>query len=183
MTLTRRQALGRAGAFAFVVGGAPVWLTPREARAQAAQFVSLDAAQIRALEAFGEVLLPGAREAGIAHFIDHHLGVPAPDCLLMLRYLDVPPPYIDFYRAGLAALDAASRAAHDAAFAELGAGDANALVSRLARESPQGWMGPPAPLFFFVVRNDAVDVVYGTPEGFEKLGIPYMQHILPPARW
>ena len=27
------------------------------------------------------------------------------------------------------------------------------------------------------------DVVYGTPEGFKKLGVPYMEHILPPEGW
>jgi len=31
-----------------------------------------------------------------------------------------------------------------------------------------------------MVRSDAVDVVYGTVEGFERLGVPYMPHILPP---
>jgi len=34
-----------------------------------------------------------------------------------------------------------------------------------------------------VVRNDAVDVVYGTQSGFEQLGVPYMAHIAPPSRW
>jgi hypothetical protein len=33
------------------------------------------------------------------------------------------------------------------------------------------------------VRSDAVDVVYGTPAGFEALGVPYMEHIMPPRRW
>ena len=32
-------------------------------------------------------------------------------------------------------------------------------------------------------RSDAVDVVYGTPEGFAKLGVPYMPHIMPPTSW
>jgi len=32
-------------------------------------------------------------------------------------------------------------------------------------------------------RADGVDVVYGTVEGFERLGVPYMPHILPTARW
>ena len=39
------------------------------------------------------------------------------------------------------------------------------------------------PFFYFVLRNDAVDVVYGTKDGIESLGIPYMAHIEPPSRW
>jgi hypothetical protein len=34
-----------------------------------------------------------------------------------------------------------------------------------------------------VLRADAVDVVYGTMEGYEALGIPYMAHIAPDKRW
>ena len=57
------------------------------------------------------------------------------------------------------------------------------LVEKIANSNPPGWAGPPAPLVYFVVRSDAVDVVYGTPEGFDKLGVPYMQHIMPPRKW
>jgi hypothetical protein len=34
-----------------------------------------------------------------------------------------------------------------------------------------------------VLRSDAVDVVYGTMEGYASLGIPYMPHIAPTKRW
>ena len=36
---------------------------------------------------------------------------------------------------------------------------------------------------YLVLRSDAVDVVYGTVEGYEALGIPYMPHIAPDKRW
>ena len=36
---------------------------------------------------------------------------------------------------------------------------------------------------YAVLRADAVDVVYGTMEGYEALGIPYMPHIPPEKRW
>jgi hypothetical protein len=49
--------------------------------------------------------------------------------------------------------------------------------------APAGWRGPSAPLFYFALRSDAVDVVYGTIEGFRKLNVPYMPHIVPPRRW
>jgi hypothetical protein len=35
---------------------------------------------------------------------------------------------------------------------------------------------------YFVLRSDAVDVVYGTMEGYESLGVPYMPHIVPDKR-
>jgi hypothetical protein len=34
-----------------------------------------------------------------------------------------------------------------------------------------------------VVRSDAVDVVYGTMDGYARLDIPYMAHIAPTTRW
>jgi hypothetical protein len=36
---------------------------------------------------------------------------------------------------------------------------------------------------YFLLRSDAVDVVYGTVEGYAALGIPYMPHIAPTKRW
>ena len=45
------------------------------------------------------------------------------------------------------------------------------------------WKGPPQRRIYGIFRDDGVDVVYGTVEGFERLGVPYMPHILPKARW
>jgi len=47
----------------------------------------------------------------------------------------------------------------------------------------QGWQGPPQGFVYFVLRSDAVDVVYGTVEGYEALGVPYQAHIMPLKRW
>ena len=33
------------------------------------------------------------------------------------------------------------------------------------------------------VRSDAADLVYGTPDAFERLGLPYVAHIEPPTTW
>lgn len=185
MTIDRRKFLQRAalGTLAFQTGAAQLLLTPREARARALEFRVLAPAEVRALEALGETLLPGAREAGLAHFIDQQLASRPEDCLLMLRYLDVPPPYADFYRAALGALDGAARSAHGKLFAELEPAQAESFVAAMGRENPPGWQGPPAPFAYFVLRSDAVDVVYGTIEGFEKLGVPYMPHIVPERKW
>ena len=45
------------------------------------------------------------------------------------------------------------------------------------------WQGPAQGSVYGTLRNDAVDVVYGTVEGFARLGIPYMPHILPQRSW
>lgn len=174
---------GGLGLLAFSLGGLTLMLTPQQARARAVPFSLLKPAEVSTLEALGEILLPGARDAGIAHFVDHQLAADAADCLLLIRYLDVPPPYSDIYRPALAALDAASLLAHKKAFTALAENDAINLVRAMSTGNPEGWQGPPAPLFYFAVRSDAVDVVYGTEEGFARLGIPYMAHIRPTAKW
>ena len=179
-TFLRGAGLGLLG---FTVAGARVWLTPREARAAEAELQALTATEVASLEAVGEAFAPGAAESGIAWFVDQQLAVPPNDSLLMARYFNVPPPYADFYRGSLAALNALSAARHDQAFAELDSDMATGLLRELLAGEPEPWDGPPALLVYLVLRNDAVDVVYGTVEGVERLGVPYMAHIKPPSRW
>ena len=57
------------------------------------------------------------------------------------------------------------------------------LVDALWRGDIAPWDGPPPPLFYMMVRSDAVDVVYGTQEGFDELNVPYLAHIVPPEKW
>jgi hypothetical protein len=170
-------------ALAYTVGTVEVLLSPREAMAQGVPLKVLTPDERAALEAFGDTLLPGAKDAGLAHYVDQQLSVPASEALLMARAVGVIPPYANFYRAGLAALDAASQKAHGAKFAALPQEKKNAFVEELRQKIPEGWSGPPSPFFYFVSRADAVDVFYGTVEGFERLGIPYMPHIAPLKRW
>jgi hypothetical protein len=47
----------------------------------------------------------------------------------------------------------------------------------------ESWQGPAGGFVYFLLRSDAVDVVYGTVEGYAALGIPYMPHIAPTKRW
>lgn len=185
MALNRRDFLAGAGAglFAFQVGEATELLTPRAARQRGARYRVLTAEECQAVESLGDTLLPGATEAGLAHYLDSQLAATPEQSLLMLRYLDVPPPYLAFYRACLAALDASVRRAHRQPFHRLDTAARDSVVVGLQQKNPDGWQGPPAPLFYFVLRSDAVDVVYGTPAGFDKLGIPYMPHIMPPSNW
>jgi hypothetical protein len=171
------------GALAYTIGGTEVLLSPREARAQDVPLKVLTADERAALESLGDTLLPGAKDAGLAHYVDQQLSVPAGEALLVARALGVMPPYANFYRAGLAGLDAASHKAHGAKFAALTQEKRDAFVEQLRQKVPEGWSGPPSPFFYFVSRADAVDVYYGTVEGFERLGIPYMPHIAPLKRW
>jgi hypothetical protein len=171
------------GALAYTVGGAQVLLTPREAFAQDVPLKVLTPEERAALEALGDTLVPGAKDAGLAHYVDQQLSVPASEALLVARAVGVMPPYTNFYRGGLAGLDAASQKAHGAKFAALPQDKRNAFVEEFRQKVPDGWSGPPSPFFYFVSRADAVDVFYGTVEGFERLGIPYMPHIAPLKRW
>jgi gluconate 2-dehydrogenase subunit 3-like protein len=137
----------------------------------------------QALDALGDTMLPGAASAGLSHYIDGQLRLPACDQVLMIRYLGLAPPFASFYTAGLDALDKLAYLRSGKRFAELPANIAAGLVAALAMGSPEHWKGPPPSLFYFALRNDAVDVVYGTERGFSALGVPYMAHISPPADW
>ena len=183
--ITRRSALrgGITGFTAFAFAGAESLLTPREAKAAGLPFVTLTPSQATTLEALGDRLALGAAENGIAHFIDQQISVPPADALLILRYLDFPPPFSAFYDSGLSALDSSSQAIYGSPFAAISDAQRDSLIVLMATGTPNGWTGIPAPLFYYAVRSDAVDVVYGTIEGFERLKIPYMPHIVPPRSW
>src|SRR5262249_58764683 len=140
-----------------------------------------------------EVLLPGAGDAGVAHYVDDQLGRENPSSFL--KYMDTTDPYVEFYRNGLRSLDQVSLARHRRAFARLSGKQKERLVRELSQGNPPGWSGqggdpggdrsprPPGPLFYLVIRNDAVDVYYGTPRGFQRLGVPYLAHPRPPEKW
>jgi hypothetical protein len=172
-----------AGALAFTVGGAQVLMSAREARAQGVPFRLLKADEAETIEALGETLVPGARAAGIAHFIDHQISGPPEEALLEARILNVRPPYANFYRAALGAVDRASQAQSALRFAWLASNEQREFVNLMRQNKIQGWQGPPGGFVYFVLRSDAVDVVYGTVEGYQALGIPYMAHIAPLKRW
>jgi Gluconate 2-dehydrogenase subunit 3 len=171
------------GVFAFTVGGASVLMTPGEARAQGVPFRLLKANEAETIEALGEALVPGARHAGIAHFIDQQVSVPPGEALLEARQLNVRPPFVNFYRAAVGAVDKASVARSGRAFAALSTTDAHDFVDLMRQNKIEGWQGPAGGFVYFVLRSDAVDVVYGTMEGYESLGVPYMPHIAPDRRW
>ena len=171
------------GVFAFTVGGASVLMTPGEARAQGAPFRLINAKEAETIEALGETLVPGAQQAGVAHFIDQQVSVPPGEALLEARVVNVKPPFVDFYRAAIGALDDASQSRNGRPFAALSSPGRHDLVEAMRQNRIDGWQGPAGSLVYFVLRSDAVDVVYGTMEGYADLGVPYMAHIAPQKRW
>lgn len=178
----RRGAGGTALTLAFGVGGGTLLLTPEEARAKGLPWSRLSLSEGRALEQLAEALVPGAIEAGVSHFVDHQLGADPDDCLLIAKYFQVPPPYLGFYRNGLAAVGTLATQTFRKALPELDAAEFERLIAQLAR--PGAKIGAiDAWLFYLCLRSDAVDVVYGTPQGFEQLKVPYMPHIMPPEGW
>jgi hypothetical protein len=171
------------GALAFTIGGSEVLMSAGQARARGVPFRLLDGHQGETLEALGETLVPQAREAGIAHFIDQQLSVPAHESLLQARIFNFRPPFAEFYRTAITAVDGASNKMFGRDFAQLSAAEQRQLVDLMRQNKIEGWTGRPGAMVYAVLRADAVDVVYGTMEGYEALGIPYMPHIPPEKRW
>jgi hypothetical protein len=180
--LSRRALIARSAVAAGLTIVTPLGrLTPAQAHAAQVPPATLLEPEAETLAALGEVLLPGAADAGIVEYVDSQLVAEQP--LLMYRYLDVPIPVVDFYRGSLGALDLYANEQHGATFSACTADQQTAIVVALATGATENWQGPPGPLVYFVVRADALDVVYGTMDGFERLGVPYMAHIEPTARW
>jgi len=184
-TIERRTFVRGAatGALVFTVGGAELLLLPSEARAQKVPLKVLTADEARRLEAVSDALVPGARDAGIAHFVDQQCSVPSHQALLGIRIANVRPPFVNFYRAALNAIDNQSNAIHGKPFAELTAEQQQAFIGAMRVGKHPDWKGPPQGAVYGAFRTDGVDVVYGTVEGFERLNVPYMAHIMPKTRW
>lgn len=178
----RRSAIVGGMLLPATIAGRSVLAAPAEARAAAVPLRFLSPDEATDLERLGEVLVPGSAAAGLVHYVDCQLAAPAADCMLMARYLGVVPPFGAFYRAAFAAVrEALASGTGDAMTRthELGA----ALQRAFTGAPLPAWSGPPAGLVYFVLRSDAIDARYGTPEGFARLGVPYMAHIAPPSRW
>jgi hypothetical protein len=171
------------GAVVFMVDGVETPLTPKQARAQGVALRVLKAEEVRTLEAIGETLAIGARQHGVAHFVDSQLAVPPEQALLTIRVSETRPPYVNFYRAALTAIDSASLVRSKRPYAELTEPEQRDFVNALRQNKIEVWHGPPQAGVYLTLRNDSIDVVYGTVEGFARLGVPYMPHILPQRSW
>jgi hypothetical protein len=174
--LTRREAL-LAGMGTAVFGNIPFTVKP----ANAASSAALPANRIASLRAYGDILVPGASNAGITEFVSAMLA--SDDPLLFYKYLDFPLAPAAFYTSGLVALDDLSIRRKKRPYAGLGRDDMKAIAGALLDPDLDGWSGPPPFLFYLAVKNDAIDVVYGSVAAYDRLNIPYMPHILPPTTW
>lgn len=185
MQRDRRQFLRTSGiVLSIAVAGDVLLLSPGAARAAGLPYQVLSTDEVSTLEALAEALVPGAREAGIAHFIDKQLAAAPQDSLLMLKYLGVAAAgFTDFYRGGLSAAAQLAKTRFDKSWSSLAAAQADTLLAGMAADDTKDWIGPPSSFFQFVVRSDACDVVYGTEAGFARIGMPYMAHIEPPQAW
>ncbi len=185
---SRRRVL-RAGAtlgaltFPYLLGGRWQLLTPRQAQAAGAELRVLTDRQARLLELLAECLVPGARDAGIVPYLDAQLAADPAETLLILRYLDVSPPYLPFYDKALRAFRKAAGMQEEDTLPTPAA--AERVIAAIMHGEAVAWASdaPPASFFFFVLRADAIDVTYGTPEGFAGLGIDYVPHIPPKRPW
>lgn len=188
MAKTRRQfledsALGGLGVLSLGFSACSRQSNQSQRDEQKHEFKVLGAEEVDTLNAFGEILVPGSAGRGLSQYIDHQLAAPVQDSMLMIRYLGVSAPHVDFYKSGIEALNNAARAQYSNSFSALGIDDAEELVAQIVGNKVDVWIGPPAAFFMFVLRADATDVYYGTVEGFAGLGIPYRAHIQPPSRW
>jgi hypothetical protein len=133
------------------------------------------------LSAAGDALVPGAAKAGIVPFVTAMLSSHCP--ALFYDYLSLPMEPDVFYRAALAAIRSFALLHGGHAFDTLPREARERLLAGLLSPSLPGWSGPPPMLVYTVLRNDAIDVVYGTESAYEDLRIPYMPHIEPPKLW
>ena len=181
-TFVDRALKGSLLSLSFKVGGSVLLLTPREARAKELPLQHLDVDQATMLELLGETIVPGSGDSGLVNFIDHQFGVSPDDCMLVAKFFQVEPPYKKFYLGGLSSMATAAEQHMGKPLETL---DESELTQLIKEVSKPGTIvdGYPVFLFYLCLRSDAVDVVYGTPEGFKKLNVPYMEHILPPEGW
>ena len=145
---------------------------PAKTLAQAAPYAHLSASEAATLESVVARLIPsdatgpGALEAGAARYIDRALG----DALAAQRAA---------YRAGLAALDAYSRATHGNSFAAL-APEAQDTVLTAMEENRAAGFTPSSAAFFELVLQHTLEGTFGDPHyggnqdfvGWELVGYP-----------
>jgi gluconate 2-dehydrogenase gamma chain len=132
--------------------------------------------------AFTERLMPGApgmagaRDAGVLNYID---------LALAGAYADQQ----DFYRRGLAQLDAFCQQAHQASFARLDAARQDAVIEALEAGKATGFTWPTAQAFFNTLRTHTMEGMFADPvyggnkdfAGWRLVGFPGAQPLFTTA--
>ena len=161
---SRREFLVRAGVGAGTVAGAG--LVP-EALAQNHEHSNADGASVNhgallnhdqaaTIAAFTERLMPGAPgkpgalDAAVLNYID---------LALAGAYADLQ----DFYRRGLAQLDAYCRKTHNEPFAQLSAAQQDEVITALEEGKATGFTWPTAQEFFSTLRTHTMEGMFADP--------------------
>lgn len=179
----RRQLLKSAMLFSFSIAGTLQLASPAAARSAAAPLRVLTKTDAKLLEHLSELLVPGATDAGVSHYIDAQLSAAPEDCLLMLNYLGFNAPHTHFYQTALANIARCAQTLIGKPLDQANTEQANAFIQAMKEDKITDWQGLPASLVYFVLRADAIDVRYGTEAGMNALEIPYMAHITPTTPW
>jgi gluconate 2-dehydrogenase gamma chain len=119
---------------------------------------------------------PGATDAGVLNYID---------LALAGAYADQQ----DFYRRGLAALDAHCRTAHGKPFAQLGTAQQDDVIAALEGGKASGFTWPTAQAFFNTLRTHTMEGMFADPvyggnkdfAGWLLVGFPGAQPLFSPA--
>src|SRR5207302_9567819 len=138
--------------------------------------------QAATIAAFSERLMPGApgkagaRDTGVLNYID---------LALAGAYADLQ----DFYRRGLAALDAFCRKTYNQGFAQLDAARQDAVITALEQGKATEFTWPSAQVFFNTVRTHTMEGMFADPvyggnkdfTGWPLIGFPGAQPLFSPA--
>lgn len=114
--------------------------------------------------------MPGAREAGVANYIDLALA----GAYSQLR---------DFYRRGLAQLDDYCNKTHGKSFTQLDGAKQDEVITALEKGTATGFTWPRAQAFFNTVRTHAIEGMFADPvyggnrdfAGWKLVGFPGAQ--------
>jgi len=136
--ISRRGFSLGGGAFtlAFLVGDGLLNLTPAEATARNIPFQSLNENQAALIDLLGEALVPGAKAAGLSHYIDHQLSAKEGDNLLILRYLRVNPPFNSFYSSSLRAVETVITQAYNKKPGNLSEAQMTDFITAMMQKNP-----------------------------------------------
>ena len=141
-----------------------------------------NAQEAAAIAAFTERLMPGApdkpgaSDAGVLNYID---------LALSGAYLDLQ----DFYRRGLAQLDAHCRMAYKDPFVGLNSRQQDDVITALEQDRATGFTWPTAQAFFNTVRTHTIEGMFADPvyggnkdfAGWRLVGFPGGQAVYTPA--
>jgi len=119
---------------------------------------------------------PGAREVGVSNYID---------LALAGAYSDLQ----DFYRRGLAALDAHCQKTYQASFVRLSPARQDEVIAALEEGKATGFTWPTAQAFFNTLRTHTIEGMFADPAyggnkdfaGWRQVGFPGAQPAFTPA--